>query len=231
MGDIFLSGEKQSTKHPEPPSRLKIIKIFTSVFDLKLSLLVHEIYTSHANEVQNPELKDHLERLIDDIFCTVGEIYETKIRVAKKTRVQITEIKKSVDQLCRILDRCVQAERQLNQSKYFSSAIKSLALLVDDFVFQFDATCDLIWASKDLPFRPTNRDLKKRVLDAVIHYCDENKKEKYPPYFWLLKHLKLPDNMLSERTYGLWKKQMDKCVFHLALLPKKSAISSEVLFS
>jgi hypothetical protein len=28
-----------------------------------------------------------------------------------------------------------------------------------------------------------------------------------------------------------WKKQMDECVFHLALLPKKSAISSEVLFS
>jgi hypothetical protein len=220
MGDIYLSGKKQSNKFTEPPPRLKIIKTFTGIFDLQFSLIVHEIYTSHANELRGSELQNYLERLIDELFFAVDEIYESKVRVAQKTRLKIAEIRQSVDQFRSELEWCEQAKHHSDQSKSFLSSIKELARLADDFVSQFDATCDLIWASKDLPYRPTNRDLKKQVLDAVIHYCDEHKKEKYPPYFWILKYLELPDNKLSPRTYGLWKKQMNDGVFHLALLPK-----------
>lgn len=218
MGDIYRAGIKQSTKPPEPPTRLAIIKTFAGIADLRLSLLVHYIYSNYSDDLDQLSCQEEFEKLIDDFFQLANVIYESRIKVTKKTRSDVTELKQAIDQFRLKLESFGKDGCLTNRN--FFIILDELANELDTFVFQFDATCDLLWASKALPFRPTDRDLKKRFLDAVIYYCDERKTEKFPPYFWVLKHLKLPDKKLSPKTYGLWKKQMNAGVFHLALLPK-----------
>ena len=218
MGDIYKDGKKQSTKPPEPPTRLAIINTFAGIADLRLSLLVHYIYSNYTVDLERLPCLDELEKLIDDFFQLAQVIYESKFKVTPKTRSDVAAMKKAIDEFRSLIESFYGYEPQTN--KAFVSDLDELAGQLHTFVFQFDATCDLLWASKALPFRPTDRDLKKRFLDAVIYYCDERKTEKFPPYFWVLKHLKLPDKKLSQKTYGLWKKQMKDGVFHLALLPK-----------
>jgi hypothetical protein len=85
----------------------------------------------------------------------------------------------------------------------------------------FNTICDFIWNGDDFPFKVADREKKKKFLDALVHYYQLRQTDKFAPYFWILKHLKMDQKELSPRIYGMWKKQLEQGTFHYFVQPQK----------
>jgi hypothetical protein len=135
-------------------------------------------------------------------------------------RAEVTILRKTLASFSESLK--INLIRQSMLGEKVAPFIEKSVQSIDGFVVHFDTICDLVWAGKKLPFRPTDRVLKKKFLDAVIRYSDLHKTEKFAPYFWILKNLNIDQKELSPRNYGLWKEQVDAETFHHFVQPQKN---------
>jgi hypothetical protein len=220
MSGIYKSGKVQEPKRSARPSRLKLLKGLAAKFQVQLLLILSEIqgHQSDASDEQN--LKMELENLVSDTLRAISEINACTYKVKPSLRKHVQMLRKKLAYLNEIIISSTSLKK--STSTAFFACVQRSINTVDAFAVHFDTICDLIWHGDDIPSRPADRALKKKFLDAVIEYSHEFNTDKFPPYLVLLKKLKLPDKALSQRTYGLWKKQLDERIFHHFVQPKKN---------
>ena len=89
------------------------------------------------------------------------------------------------------------------------------------FIYQFNTAVDLIWLGREFPFKPTDRLRKHAFLKALIAWSENNKDENYPNHNVLIQSKELRKFSIPDRTYRLWKEQLDQGTFHYFVQPRK----------
>jgi len=219
MNTIYKTGKATSSKHDAPPSRLAMIKKQADILEFKLSAVLTEIDLYQLNSVGLEDFQSQFNELIAKTYKVISHVNSSRHKVKSALRSEVTILRKTLTSFSESL-KINLTTRSLLGAKVAPLIEKSVQS-IDGFIVHFDTICDLVWAGKKLPFRPTDRELKKKFLDAVIRYSDLHKTEKFAPYFWILKHLNMDEEELSPRTYGLWKKQLDAGTFHHFVQPQK----------
>jgi len=108
-----------------------------------------------------------------------------------------------------------------SDSKALIDQINALINESNFFILQFNATVDLIWPSRRFPFKPTDRLRKHAFLKALIAWGQNRKDDAYPSYKVLIKSKELNGFYIPDRTYRLWKQQLDQGTFHYFVQPRK----------
>ena len=218
MSGIYKSGVKKE-KQEEFPSRVSLVIFFALKFRKEISQRMDEFESINQDSPIGSELASELKIFVTEALNCINKVLSLKNGLSKECRSQI-------DQLQRSLMKFKSSTQNLTNSTFTSSEndMNPWVILVHDcqhFINQFWMTYDLFWATKKLPFRPTDRDVKFKFLKAVIHYSETVNPKRFPPYLWILKELKTPKKTISARTYGLWKKQLDYETFHHFTQPRK----------
>ena len=218
MSGIYKSAKVKDVPR-KLPTRVSLVKIFAFIFQKELSQRMDEIESIHKSIPIGSEIAFELQVFVHDALNCINKILNLKNGIT-------VECKAHVEQLNNSLVKFKSATQHLTKAniRIDANGTNPLVILTDDcqhFINQFWITCDLYWASKKLPFRPTDRLLKLEFLTAVIYYSESVNTEKFPPYLWILKQLKVTKKTISERTYGLWKDQLENETFHHFAQPKK----------
>ena len=219
MSGIYKSGKAQETKRSARPSRLKLIKGLAGNFQIKLLLILSEIHSHQSDASYEQNLKLELEKLVSDALRIINEINASTYKVKPSLRKEVLMLRKKLvglDEICKS-----GAGLKYSVPTAFFSCVQRTIDTVDAFVVHFDTICDFIWYGEDIPSRPADRALKEKFLFAVIEYSREFNTDKFAPYFWIMKHLKMDQKELPPRTYGLWKKQLNEGTFHHFVQPQK----------
>jgi hypothetical protein len=219
MNVIYKTGKATSSKHDAPPSRLAMIKKQTTILEFTLSAVLPEIDFHRLDSVGIEDFLSQFDELIAKTFKVISHVKSSRHRVNAALRAEVTILRKTLASFSESLKKNLITQSMLG--KKVAPFIEQLVQSIDGFLVHFDTICDLVWAGHKFSFRPTERELKKKFLDAVIYYGDFHKTEKFAPYFWILKHLNMDQQELSPRTYGLWKKQLDEETFHHFVQPQK----------
>jgi hypothetical protein len=138
-----------------------------------------------------------LQVFIYDALNCINKILNLKNGITVECKAHVEQLKSSLAKFKSVTQNLTKTNITRDEN-----SMNPLVILTDDcqhFINQFWMTCDLYWASKNLPFRPTDRLLKLDFLKAVIHYSASVNAEKFPPYFWILKQLKITKKTISER--------------------------------
>jgi hypothetical protein len=219
MSVIYKSGKLKKPKQSVRPSRLSLIKGMASNYQIMLSMILSEIHSYQLRTSDQQNLKEELEKIVNDTLRVICEIDASVYKVKPQLRKGVLMIRKKLTHLNGNLTSTTSLEGS-GATEFLSCAQRSIST-VDEFIVHFDTICDFVWSLEDIPSRPANRTLKKKFLDGVIKYKRDFNNDKFPPYFVLLKILELPDKALSERTYGLWKKQISAGTFNHFVQPQK----------
>jgi hypothetical protein len=219
MNGIYKTGKATTPKHDAPPSRLAMIKKQADILKVTLLVALAEIDRHQLDSVELKDFKLQFNELVAKTFKVISHINTSRHKVKAALRLEVTMLRKTLASFGESLKINLTTLSMLDEkvAPFIEKSVQS----IDGFVVHFDTICDLVWAGHKLPFRPTDRELKKKFLDAVIHYSDFHKTEKFIPYLWILKYLNIDQKELSPRTYGLWKKQLDAGTFHHFGQPQK----------
>jgi hypothetical protein len=218
MNGIYKSGVKVEPKE-NLPSKVTLVKIFASEFKKEISQRIDEIQSIHQSIPLDSEMAFELKVFVNDSFKCINKVLSLKSGISTQCKSHIDELQRSLTNFKSSPRYAINANFKREEGEE-----SPWVILTNDcqhFIHQFWMTCDMFWASKKLPFRPTDRAIKHEFLKAVIQYSAEFKTEKFPPYFWILKYLKTTEKSISERTYRIWKTQMDEETFHHYTQPKK----------
>lgn len=219
VSGIYKSGKAQEPKRSARPSRLKLIKGLAGNFQIKLLLILSEIHSHQSDASDEQNLKLELEKLVSDTLRVISEVHASTYKVKPSLRKEVLLLRKKLVDLNENFKSGTNLQDSVSTA--FFSCVQRTIDTVDAFVVHFDTICDFIWYGEDIPSRPADRALKEKFLFAVIEYSREFNTDKFAPYFWILKHLKMDQNELPPRTYGLWKKQLNEGTFHHFVQPQK----------
>ena len=219
MSGIYKTGKVTTPKHDAPPSRLAMIKKQASILEFTLLTVLTEINGHQLDSVGLKDFRSQFNELVDRTFKVISHAKSSRHRVKSALRAEVTILRKTLASFSESLKINLITQSMLGEkvAPFIEKSVQS----IDGFIVHFDTICDLVWAGHKLPFRPTDRELKKKFLDAVIQYGDIYRTEKFAPYSWILKHPNMDQQELSPRTYGLWKKQLDAGTFHHFVQPQK----------
>jgi hypothetical protein len=211
MSGIYTSGVKKE-KQEKLPSRVSLVKFFALKFRKEISQRMDEFESINQDSPIGSELASELKVFVFEALNCINKVLCLKNGIS-------TDCKNHIDKLQRSLIKFKSVTQKLTNGTFAidEDDANPWAILTRDcqhFINQFWMTCDLYWASKELPFRPTDRELKFKFLKTVIHYSETVNPKRFPPYLWILKELKTPKKTISARTYGLWKKQLENETFH-----------------
>jgi hypothetical protein len=109
----------------------------------------------------------------------------------------------------------------LNDTTGFIEGVNEVINETKHFIYQFNLVCDCLMNDQNPPFQKADWEKKRKFLKAVIAYQDIHRNTKFPPF----KSKELAHLELSERTYGIWKKQLEAGTLHYFVQPKKSVVS------
>jgi hypothetical protein len=218
MSGIYTSGVKKE-KQEQLPSRVSLVKFFALKFRKEISQRMDEFESINQDSPIGSELASELKVFVTEVLNCINKVLSLKSGIS-------TDCKNHIDKLQLSLIKFKSVTQKLTGGTFaiYKDDTNPWAILTSDcqhFINQFWMTCDLYWASKELPFRPTDRELKFNFLKAVIHYSETVNPKRFPPYLWILKELKTPKKTISARTYGLWKKQLENETFHKFTQPRK----------
>ena len=219
MKKIYLSGKVQPHKPPIRSSRLKMIKGLTSRFRGNLLFILSEIELNAPTVLENQDIKVQYANLVKETHTVIEQINASVYKIKLALRKEVLNLRKLLESFNENLQKNSVCQTKFRDENI--SCIYALTDEIDEFIVHFNTICDLIWNGDEFPFKVSDRNKKKRFLDAVVHYYQLNQKAKFAPYFWILRHLKIDQNELSPRTYGMWKKQLDAGTFHHFVQPKK----------
>ena len=188
MSVIYKSAIEKKAKK-KLPTRVSLVKSFAMIFQKEISQRMDEIVFIHQNTPIGSELASELKIFVNEALKCIHKVLSLKNGIT-------TDCKSHIDELQRSLMKFKSSTQYLTSNNFTSGedGANPWAILIDDcqhFINQFWMTCDLIWASKKPPFRPTDRELKYEFLKTVAHYDETGHNKKFPPYFWILKHLKM----------------------------------------
>jgi hypothetical protein len=218
MSGIYKSGVKKKDREILP-TKVSLVKVFGKIFHKEISQRVDEISSIHRINNIDSELAFELKVLVNESYKCINKVMSLKNGISRECKGQIDQLQNSLMKFKFFTQNLTSSTFTINEDDLNPWEI--LAHDCQHFINQFWMTCDLYWASKRLPFRPTERELKLEFLKAVIHYSETVNSKRFPPYLWILKELKTPKKSISERTYGLWKKQLDNETFHHFTQPRK----------
>jgi len=218
MSGIYTSGVKKE-KQEKLPSRVWLVKFFALKFRKEISQRMDEFESINQDSPIGSELASELKVFVTEALSCINIVLSLKNGIS-------TDCKNHIDKLLRSLIKFKSVTQKLTNGTFaiYEDGTNPWAILASDcqhFINQLWMTCDLYWASKELPFRPTDMDLKFNFLKAVIHYSETVNPKRFPPYLWILKELKPPKKTISARTYGLWKKQLENETFHRFIQPRQ----------
>ena len=218
MSGIYTSGVIKE-KQEKLPSRVYLVKFFALKFRKEISQRMDEFESINQDSPIGSELISELKVFVTQALNCIDKVLSLKNGIS-------TDCKNHIDQLQRSLMKFKSITQKLTNGTFaiYEDDANPWAILTSDcqhFINQFWMTCDLYWASKELPFRPTDRELKFKFLKTVIHYSETVSPKRFPPYLWILKELKTPEKTISARTYGLWKKQLENETFHKFTQPRQ----------
>ena len=219
MSGIYKTGKVTTPKHDAPPSRLAMIKKQASILEFTLLTALTEINGHQLDSVGLKDFKSQFNELVTKTYKVISHAKSSRHRVKSALRSEVTILRKTLASFSESLKINLTTRSLLGEK--VAPLIEKSVQSIDDFIVHFDTICDLVWPGHKLPFGPTDRELKKKFLDAVIQYGDIHRTEKFAPYFWILKHPNMDQQELSPRTYGLWKKQLDAGTFHHFVQPQK----------
>ena len=113
------------------------------------------------------------------------------------------------------------AKVDLNDTIGYVDALTEVINEARFFFYQFNLVCDCFTNDHKSAFRPTDRVKKLAFLKIVIAYDDMHRR--FPPYKSReLKHLNL-----SQRTWGMWKTQIEDGTFPHFVQHKKIGNKSQ----
>ena len=219
MNVVYLSGKAQLKKPPPRPSRLKMIKGLAGRFKVNLPTILSEIDGQAHGAFEDQHLKFQYENLVNEAFKVIEHVDESTYKVKPALRKEVLNLRRTLEVFSEDLKRAI--DHQSTHKKEIAPCIEALIDAVDGFIVLFNTACDFIWNGDKFPFKVAEREKKKKFLDALVHYDQLSKTDKFAPYLWILKHLNIDQKELSPRTYGLWKKQLDGGTFHHFVQPQK----------
>lgn len=161
-------------------------------------------------------LKSYTNQLIEIYLAT----QECPVKIPKKLVQEVGSLEIANEQFSLYIS---EVKKKLPEES--GALIILLDALINEsrfFIFQFDATVDLVWTGKNFPFKPTDRIRKHAFLKAVINWSDKRNGLKFPPYFELIRLPELNGFRIPNKTYGLWKKQLLNGTLHLFFQPRKN---------
>jgi hypothetical protein len=219
MNVDYLSGKAQAQKPPPRPSRLKMIKGLAGRFKVNLSTILSEIDGQAHGAFEDQNLKVQYENLVNETFKVIKHVDDSTYKVKPALRKEVLNLRKTLDSFSVNLKK--DSDFQVTRTDKIDPCIEALINAIDGFIVLINTACDFIWNGDKFPFKVAEREKKKKFLDALVHYDQLSQKDKFAPYFWILKHLNMDQKELSPRTYGLWKKQLDEGTFHHFVQPQK----------
>ena len=212
MKVTYKSAIEKKSKIIAPPSRLEMIRKQTNILESKLSETLNEIGIPLQEFSDQSGLKLKFNNLLSSTYIIIEAIHVCSRKINPSLRNRVSILRKTLLDFGKF--QKMDALENKAVPKFLLICIQESINAIDDFVVHFDTICDLTWNGHELPFRPTDRLLKKKFLDAVIYFDRNRRKGKFVPYKEALKLMGISKSLFSEKTYGDWKKQMYVGEFH-----------------
>jgi hypothetical protein len=201
------------------PSRVQMAQFFGRQFEKNVRDHVAVLQSKWVPRYDQQNLLEKTTSYIYSINSIFELVDQLKGKVKRNQRLTINSAEEQLTKfhsyvnLLNIYD--------LNDTTGYVDALKEVINEARFFFFQFNLVCDCFINDHKPKFRPTNIVKKLAFLKIVIAYEDIH--GKFPPYIYMsreLKHLSV-----SQRTWGMWKTQIEDGTFPHFVQHKKSAIS------
>lgn len=218
MNRVFILGKPLKEKVPKErnaPTRVQVIQFFGKKFQKNVkdqAVVLQSRWLPRYDQQNLLQESTSFIYSLNSIFELVDQL-KAKIRKHDRTQVDLVAVRlKQFEFYVKSLNM-----KDLNDTTNFIEGLIEVINETKNYIFQFNIVCDCFTNEHSPPFKPTDREKKHAFLKAVIAYEDTHQKNKFPP----LKSKVLADLNLPERTYGLWKKQLEAGTLHYFVQPRK----------
>ena len=220
MNRIFKSGKAINEKKVEEkvaPTRVQMAQFFGRQFEKNIKSHAAITQSRWLPRYDQQNLLQESTSFIYSLNSIIELVNQLKGKVKKDQR---TKMNFAEDQLINFRKYVHSLNtNELNDTTGYVDALTEVINEARFFFYQFNLVCDCFTNDHEPAFRPTDRVKKLAFLKIVIAY--EEKHGKFPLY--KSRELKLLN--LSQRTWGMWKTQMEDGTFPHFVQHKKSAIS------
>ena len=161
------------------PSRVSLVKFFALQFRKGISRRMDKFESINQVNPIGSELASELKVFVTEALNCISKVLNLKHGIS-------IDCKSHIDQLQCSLIKFKSLTHNLTSGTFAicEDDANPWSILTNDcqhFINQFWMTCDFYWASKGLPFRPTDRKLKFQFLKAVIHYSESVNTKRFTP--------------------------------------------------
>lgn len=187
------------------PSRVQMAQFFGRQFEGNMR---HHVAVLQSKWIPRYDQQNLLEKTSSYVY-SINSIFELvdqlKGKVKRNQRFFINSAEEQLTNF-RIYVNSLNMN-ELNDTKGYVDALTEVINEARFFFHQFNLVCDCFTNDHKPAFRPTDRVKKLAFLKIVIAYEDIH--GKFPPYKSReLKHLNL-----SQKTWGMWKSQIEDGTF------------------
>ena len=218
MNRVFILGKplkEKVIKERNAPTRGQMAQFFGRQFQKNIKYQAAALQSRWLPRYDQQNLLQESTSFIyslNSIFELVDQL-KAKIRKHERTQVDFAADRlKQFELYVKSLNM-----NDLNDTTNFIEALIEVINETKNYIFQFNIVCDCFTNEHSPPFKPTDRAKKHAFLKAVIAYEETHKIHKFPP----LKSKALAGLNLPERTYGLWKKQLEAGTLHHFVQPRR----------
>ena len=213
---IYKLGQKQLQKKP---TRVDLVRVFAFAYQRSISLRLDTLLSKDLCEMRVLGVADRVTEFIRESMDCIDQVLKLKNGITKSSKDCVDCLAESHGAF-----KVYVMSQQTLLAHSDPTVMNELNLLLDDclhFVNQFKMTCSLTWDLASMPNRPTDRELKKKFLLAIIDYQEKNSTDAFPQHSVMCKLIEVSPYSFSERRYRDWKRQLESHAFHFFRQPKK----------
>ena len=219
LNRIYKSGNAiklKIAKERTAPTRGQMAQFFGKKFEENIKKQVDDIQSRWLPSYDQQNLLQEIKSYIYSVNSIIEVIDQLKAKIRKFDRKKINSSEDRLKQFQKYIESLNLID--LNDTTGFIDGLLEVINETRHFIFQFNLVCDCLTNDQQLPFREADWAKKQSFLKAVVAYQENRSSTKFPPF----KLIKLARVDISEKTYGLWKKQLEAGTLHYFVQPKKN---------
>ena len=219
MNRIYKLGkaiEVKIAKERTAPTRGQIAQFLGKKFEENIKNQMDAIQSRWLPSYDQQNLLQEIKSYIYSVNSIIEVIDQLKAKIRKLDRRKIDFAEDRLNQFQQYIESL-----NLIQLNDTTRLIEGLFEVINEnrhFIFQFNLVCDCFTNDQKLPFKAADWPKKQSFLKAVVAYQENHKSTKFPRF----KSKEITQLGISEKTYGLWKKQLEAGTLHYFVQPKKN---------
>lgn len=219
MNRIYKNGkaiEVKIVKERTTPTRGQMAQFFGKKFEENIKKQVDVVQSRWLPRYDQQNLLHESTSFIYSLNSIIETVDKVKAKIRKLERTKINATEDRLKQFQHYIESLNLID--LNDTTGFIEGLLEVINETRHFIFQFNLVCDCLTNDQQLPFREADWAKKRSFLKAVVAYQENHSSSKFPPF----KLIKLALVDISEKTYGLWKKQLEAGTLHYFVQPKNN---------